>query len=108
MTILFLFAAAATTPPPVVVSSLETKQLVENCRGKDTDPAATFCTGYILGVFDALSLSHEICVGPDQSSTIKAVAAARKYLRTHRKKWSNAPAFVVRDALRASFPCTRG
>jgi DNA-binding LytR/AlgR family response regulator len=104
--ILFLLAAAATTPPPpVVVSALQTDQLVERCRGKDADPAATFCTGYILGVFDALSASHEICVKPTQSSTIKAVAAARKYLRTHRKQWSSAPAFIVRDALRASFPC---
>lgn len=92
---------------PVVVSSLTTKQLVEQCRGKDTDPTPTFCTGYIIGEFDTLSLSHQICPSPILASNLEVIAATRKYLRIHAKKTTAAPAFVVRDALRASFPCKR-
>lgn len=103
--ILFALALLASAKPPVVVSSLTTRQLAEDCRGKDTDSAATFCTGYIMGVFDTLSSSHQICPSSDGVSTIDAVAAARKYLRKHPKSWGNAPSFVVRDALRTAFPC---
>jgi len=102
---IFLAAALAAAEPPVVVSSLGTAQLAESCRGQDADAAATFCTGYVIGVFDALSLSHQICPSPARASTGEVAAAARKYLRTHRKKWSSAPSFVLRDALRAAFPC---
>jgi hypothetical protein len=102
MLALALFAA---TDRPVVVSSLTTQQLIEHCRGKDTDPTANFCTGYILGEFDTLSLSHQICPSPTGVSNIKALAATRKYLRTHAKKATEAPSFVVRDALRRAFPC---
>jgi hypothetical protein len=102
-----VLAALALEEPPVVVSSLTTTQLAEFCRGKDADAAPNFCTGYIMGEFDALSVAHEICPSPTRASTIKAVSAARKYLRTHRAKWTSAPSFVVRDALRAAFPCKR-
>lgn len=99
--------ALASVKPPVVVSSLTTAQLVERCRGRDTDTAATFCTGYIIAAFDTLSMTHQICPSPTRSSTLDAVTAVRKYLRAHTEKWDNAPAFVVRDALRAGFPCRR-
>ncbi|WP_242137611.1 Rap1a/Tai family immunity protein [Sphingomonas sp. TREG-RG-20F-R18-01] len=107
MMMLLVLALAASSPPPVVVSSLQTADLAERCKGKDADPAATFCTGYILGAFDALSLSHQICPSPTRASTIRAVAVARKYLRTHREVWDSAPTFVVRTALKAEFPCKR-
>lgn len=103
--ILFLLAAVATPAPPVVVSSLQTERLADACRGKDSDATESFCTGYILGAFDALSLSHQICPSPTGASTLDAVAATRKYLRTHRKQWNSAPTFLVRDALKVSFPC---
>jgi len=102
---LFLLAMLASKEAPVVVSSLTTTQLAEYCRGKDAEAAPNFCTGYIIGEFDALSLSHEICPSPTRASTLKVVNAARKYLRTHPAKWTSAPSFVVRDALRAAFPC---
>lgn len=101
---LALFAAA---DRPVVVSALTTRQLVEQCRGKDKDPSPTFCTGYILGAFDTLSLSHQICPPADGASTIQVVSAARKYLRAKAKMSTDAPSFVVRTALRRAFPCKR-
>lgn len=98
--------AAKKPERPVVVSSLTTQQLLEFCQGKDGDPTANFCTGYILGEFDALSLAGDICPLPARASNIEVAAAVRKYLRTRAKKTgTGAPSFVVRDALRDAYPC---
>jgi hypothetical protein len=106
MMILLMIAALAVADRPVVVSSLTTQQVLEFCRGKDDDPIADFCTGYILGEFDALSLSREICPSSDSASNIKVVATVRKYLRARAKKTgTGAPSFVVRAALRGAYPC---
>ena len=118
--ILFWLAAVAAAPAPaptprtparadrpVVVSALTTEELIVQCRGKDADPAPSFCTGYILGAFDTLSMAREICPSATKGSTIDAVATTRKYLRTKGKKAKAAPIFVVRDALRRSFACKR-
>ena len=115
MILLMLALAAADRPAerpasrPVVVSSLTTQQLLEFCEGKDSDPSANFCTGYILGEFDALSLSGDICPLPARASNVKVAAAVRKYLYARAKKTgTGAPSFVVRDALRDAYPCKRG
>lgn len=104
---MILLALAITAPeaPPVVVSPLQTSQLAEACSGRDADTTASFCTGYILGAFDALSLSHQICPSAANASTIKVVSVARKYLRSHKKSWSSAPIFVIRTALKTAFAC---
>ena len=119
MILLWLAAVAAAPAPaptprtparadrPVVVSALTTEELIAQCRGKDADPAPSFCTGYILGAFDTLSMAREICPSATKGSTIDAVATTRKYLRTKGKKAKAAPIFVVRDALRRSFSCKR-
>lgn len=104
---ILLFLAAAAVPPPVVVSSLTTEQLAAQCVGNDRDTSATFCTGYILGVFDTLSRAHAICPSANKASTAEVVAAPRKYLRKYHMKWSGAPSFVVRDALREAFACKK-
>ncbi|TCP35067.1 Rap1a/Tai family immunity protein [Sphingomonas sp. BK235] len=104
---LFLALLAAAADRPVVVSSITTPQLVELCRGKDDDPTANFCTGYILAEFDALSLARQICPSPARASNMKVAATVRKYLRKRGRKATAAPAFVVRDALRAAYPCKR-
>jgi len=96
---------AAPTDAPVVVSSLRTEQLADACRGEDSESTPGFCTGYILGAFDTLSMARQICPSATSASTLEAIAATRKYLRTHRKAWDSAPAFIVRDALKGAFPC---
>ncbi|KQM72264.1 Rap1a/Tai family immunity protein [Sphingomonas sp. Leaf20] len=98
------------TPSPgdaVVVSALTTEQLVAQCRGKDADPTPDFCTGYILGAFDTLSRSRQICPSSTRATTVKVLAIVRKYLRTRGKTATGAPAFVVRDALQRAYPCKR-
>ena len=115
MILLMLATLAAADRPahrpadrPVVVSSLTTQQMLEFCRGKDDDPTADVCTGYILGAFDALSMSREICPSPNRASNIEVAAAVRKYLHARAKKTgTGAPSFVVRDALRDAYPCKR-
>ena len=103
-----LFTVRAAAPaPPVVVSALTTAQLAATCEGEGTDARATFCTGYILGVFDTLSRAHAICPAADRASTGAVVATTVRYLRKHRRTWTSAPSFVVRDALAAAFPCPR-
>ena len=104
---LVMLALLAAADRPVVVSSLTTPQLVEQCRGKDDDPAPSFCSGYIIGTFDTLSRTRQICPASSRASTNDMVATVRKYLRKRGKRATGAPAFVVRDALRAAFPCPR-
>ncbi len=100
-------ALAAAAPSRVVVSPLESEQLARACSGKDDDTSASFCTGYILGVFDALSLAQDICPSAKKASTRQAVVAVREALRLHPDRWSSAPSFLVRDALKQAFPCKR-
>ncbi|GAA0667928.1 hypothetical protein FHT00_000221 [Sphingomonas insulae] len=104
---LLMLALLVTVERPVVVSSLTTAQLVEQCRGKDDDPLPSFCSGYIIGVFDTLSQTQQICPAPSHASTNDMVATVRKYLRKRGEKATAAPAFVVRDALKSAFPCAR-
>jgi len=105
--IVMTLALLAAADRPVVVSSLTTKDLVEYCRGNDADPTPNFCTGYILGEFDTLSRSRQICPSPALASNIEVISVARKYLRKKGKKSDSAPSFVLRDALRGAFPCKR-
>jgi len=105
---MLMAALLAVADRPVVVSSVTTAQLVELCRGNDTDPTPNFCTGYIIAAFDTLSLSREICPSQTRASNIEVVATTRKYLRKHAKvTGTGAPSFVVRDALQEAFPCKR-
>lgn len=102
-----LLATLLAAERPVVVSALTTERLARYCEGKDTDPASDFCTAYILGVFDSLSAARRICPSVERASTRDVVAAARRFVRDHPERWSRAPSFVVRDALRSAFPCGR-
>ncbi len=105
---MLMAALLAAADRPVVVSSVTTAQLLEFCRGKDTDPTSNFCTGYIIAAFDTLSLSRQICPSQTGSSNIEVAAATRKYLRKHAKPTgTGAPSFVVREALQDAFPCKR-
>ena len=105
--VMWVLALLAAADRPVVVSSLTAGQLVDYCRARDGDPGATLCTGYIIGAFDGLSLSHQICPTAARASNLEVAAIVRTYLRRHRAKASAAPVFLVRDALRAAFPCQR-
>jgi hypothetical protein len=64
------------------------------------------CAGYILGVFDQMSLSRLICppINADGGST-QAVAIPLKFLNEHPEQWHVAPVFLVGQSFKAAFPC---
>lgn len=101
-----ILALAAAAHPPVVLSAQSTADFVEQCRGADADMTGNFCTGYIVGVEDALALSRVICPPPNGPTTLQAVAITRKFINDHPEKWNEHPASLVRQALRPAFPCS--
>jgi Ssp1 endopeptidase immunity protein Rap1a len=105
MIALALMAAAVSAPAPTTLSSVEAAEVVKACEGSETGLAANFCNGYIIGVFDGLSLSHQICAVGFDASTMSAVAASRKYLADHPDEWNQRAAVLIEKALRATFPC---
>lgn len=54
------------------------------------------CAGYILGVFDRMSLSRLICPPENPSGgSAQAVAVALKFLNDHPERWHLAPVYLV-------------
>lgn len=101
-------AAAPASQAPIVTTSIETSELLTACRGDRTDLTQNFCTGYIMGIFDALSFARQICPSPySDTTTLQAVAVTRKFLDEHPEEWSKAPIFLVRKALLSAFSCPR-
>lgn len=89
---------------PLVVSSLETGKFVTECMKRDDlvwDP----CVAYIMGVFDALSVSRAICPTLGDATTLQMVAVVRKYIRDNPESWNSSPLFLVKHPLSHAFPC---
>ena len=105
MIALALMAATPLAKGPTALSSIETAEVVKACKGSDTRLAANFCTGYIIGIFDGLSLTHQVCAVGFGATTLSAVAASRKYLADHPDEWNRPAAIVIEKALRTTFPC---
>lgn len=104
--LLFILSqAAALAEQPIVASSMTTTELVETCRRAGNTLRAD-CAGYILGVFDQMSLSRLICP-PDNPSggSAQAVAVALKFLNEHPERWHLAPVYLVGQSFQAAFPC---
>ena len=88
------------------LSTMNTVTLAEYCRG---DPMRPDCAGYILGVFDAMILSHLICPPINPTGlTAQAVAVALKSINGHPEKWDQAPAVLIGHSFKTAFPCSNG
>ncbi|AHE52824.1 hypothetical protein NX02_05425 [Sphingomonas sanxanigenens DSM 19645 = NX02] len=86
-------------------STVTASFLAGSCEGTKLDPLeADFCSGYIIGVYDALSLNGLICPSA-ASTTMQAVAIGRKEILDHPERWDRNPSVLVRDALKRAFPC---
>jgi hypothetical protein len=85
---------------------MSTSYLIEICQ-RAANKLQVDCAGYILGVFDHMSLSRQIC-SPFNSDggSAQAVAVALKFLNAHPEKWHIAPAFLVGESFKAVFPCS--
>ena len=100
--------ATATKSFTFYASSLQTSRLIEVCNQPNEDLTEGMCTGYILGVWDGLSLSRELCPTPNNPvATLQAVAVTRKYLKDHPERWNESPVDLVYEALRTIFPACR-
>jgi hypothetical protein len=104
---LLVVSLTSTEAQIAVQSSVTTSVVVENCR-RALNHMQMDCAGYILGVFDELSLSGQICppVNPSGGSA-QAVAVALKFLTEHPERWHLTPGFLLREAFETAFPCPK-
>jgi hypothetical protein len=67
------------------------------------------CAGYIMGVFDQMSVSRLICPpnNPDGLSA-QAVAVALRFLNDHPERWHVSPVALIGQSFKDAFPCGRG
>lgn len=89
----------------IVASSMSTSIVIETC-GRAQNPLQIDCAGYILGVYDTLSLTGLICPPRNpQGGTWQAVAVALRFLNQHPERWHLAPAALIGDSFKSAFPC---
>ena len=87
------------------VSTVGAGTLADVCREAD-DPMRIECSGYILGVFDQMSLSRLICPPSNPSGLARqAVAVALKSVNDHPENWDKHPAVLIGESFKAAFPC---
>ena len=86
-------------------SSVGTWTVMESCR-RAGDPLRMDCAGYILGVFDQMQLSQQICASSNPDGlTAQVVAVALKFLNDHPERWGQSPAVLIGESFKAAFPC---
>jgi Rap1a immunity proteins len=89
-----------------VASSMAVTDVLETCRRAGSNIMRADCAGYILGVYDQMSLLRLIC--PPNNPTggsAQAVAVALKFLNEHPERWHQAPVYLVGQSFRTAFPC---
>jgi hypothetical protein len=89
----------------IVTSSISTATLMDSChRAENT--LRIDCAGYIIGVFDQMSLSRVICPPINSDGiTAQAVAVALKALNDHPENWHLAPVFIIGQSFKTAFAC---
>ena len=106
--LLILLRSTANAEQAVVASSMRTSDVIESCRRAGSTPMRMDCAGYILGIYDQLSLSRLICPPNNPAGgSSQAVAVALKFLNDHPERWHIGPAFLVGESFRAAFPCPK-
>ena len=92
----------------IVASSVSTTVLIESCR-RAGNQMRMDCAGYIVGVYDQMSLSRLICPPRNPNGgTGQAIAVALKFLNEHPEQWHLAPVYLVGQSFKAAFPCGAG
>ena len=100
--------APADAQEEIVASSVSTTVLLESCR-RAGNQMRMDCAGYIVGVYDQMSLSRLICPPRNPNGgTGQAVAVALKFLNEHPEQWHLAPVYLVGQSFKAAFPCGAG
>jgi hypothetical protein len=87
------------------VSSLMESQVRSACH-EVANQMSTDCAGYILGVFDQMSMSRLICPPPNPHDVAaQAVAVAVKFLDDHQASPDRAAILAVEESFKAAYPC---
>lgn len=95
----------AKADPPFVMSTVTTSMLLAECRGSSSELSADFCLGYIIAVFDRMSLAREICPRSG-AATQQASAIGRRYIEAHPELWDRHPNYILGLAFKAAFACS--
>jgi hypothetical protein len=99
---------APTAAQEFVASSVHTTELIEVCR-RAGNQMRMDCAGYIMGVYDQISLSRLIWPPRNPSGgTEQAVAVALKFLNEHPEQWHMPPVYLVGQSFKAAFACGAG
>ncbi|HEV7658417.1 MAG TPA: Rap1a/Tai family immunity protein [Allosphingosinicella sp.] len=106
---LFLIAAAVAaqspTPPGYVsLSSTNGATLVRQCR-ESPGAVNNFCTGYLLGVADALQVANITCRPQSDVATLQTYEIVHRYIVAHPERWDRHGYALVAEALIETFPC---
>jgi len=86
------------------VSSVTGAMIAEECE-KSSGTNLDACNSYMLGVADTLQIDRKSCRPPSEAGTLQTVTIARRYIHDHPELWDRHPAYLVRSALIAAFPC---
>lgn len=96
----FLFIAAVLLLTPAAHGgAFDGNELQEECN-----QSATFCQGYVAGVFDAESFFPTLCV-PDEASYGQLVDVVTQWLRDHPERRHESAVRLVVQAINEKFPC---
>ena len=96
--------ATGTSGVNVFISYNGSSQLHEICKAQEKPNDADFCSGFMLSSFDQLSISRIVCARLG-STPSQIVEVGKKYLSEHPELWDRPPAFLLKAAFVAAFPC---
>ncbi len=85
---------------------LSGSELLSYCESATVTNTATWCLGYVLGVWHMTTVDHRVCPPSDVTSG-QLRRAVIKYLQRHPEALKRQPAGLVLEALEAAFPCVQ-
>lgn len=102
----FFFCASPNYAAAQGVSVSETTggMLADTCKSENS-VLNDYCTGYILGVADALQLEGRTCRPHAPLGLSQVLAVVKKYLRDNPERWNLPGYMAVSNALVDAFPC---
>ena len=98
--------------------SISIQKLIWECNGPPGSPAATFCSGYVAGVSETMTVNGEavqqqsiavkniptLC-GSNKATFKELVQVFKNWAQAHPENWSKPAIVGVMLALQGSWPC---
>jgi Rap1a immunity proteins len=95
----FICSRSVPLTPAAHGGDFDGNELQEECT-----QSATFCQGYVAGVFDAEKLFPTLCV-PDEVRYGQLVDVVTQWLRDHPERRHDSAVRLVVQAINEKFPC---